>query len=76
MPVPTISSLGVILDAFLSMEVQVINVARTVFYHLWLVSQLVPYLISHNLATESHAMVTSRLDFCKSLYVGLPWNLI
>ncbi|XP_067316846.1 uncharacterized protein [Anolis sagrei] len=34
--------------------------------------QLRPYLGKSDLATVVHALVTSRLDYCNALYVGLP----
>ena len=61
------------LDSTLSMESQVVNGARTAFFHL---RQLVPYLSTSDLATVIHATVTSRLDFCNLLYAGLPLNLL
>ena len=75
-PVPSVKSLGVILDSSLTMEAQVANVTRVAFFHLRQARLLVPYLSAPNLATVIHAMVTSRLDFCNSLYAGLPLNLL
>ena len=34
--------------------------------------QLRPFLEMSDLATVTHALVTSRLDYCNALYVGLP----
>lgn len=45
-------------------------------YHVRLIRQLTLYLAPWNLATVTHTMITSRMDFCNSLYVGLPLNLI
>nr|XP_060615104.1 uncharacterized protein LOC132764950 [Anolis sagrei ordinatus] len=36
------------------------------------VRQLRPYLGKSDLATVVHALVTSRIDYCNALYVGLP----
>lgn len=58
------------------MEAQVAVNARTAFYQLRLVKQLVPYVVSHDLATVIHAMISSRLDYHNSLYIVLPLNLI
>lgn len=44
-------------------------VARSAFYQLRLVYQLRPYL---DLASVTHASVTSILDYCNELKVGLP----
>lgn len=43
---------------------------------LWLVHQLRPYLPKLELAMVVHAMVTSRLDYCNTLYMGLPLKTI
>ncbi|KAF7253589.1 Ryanodine receptor 2, partial [Varanus komodoensis] len=43
---------------------------------LRLIHQLRPYLENDCLATVTHALVTSRLDFCKVLYVGLPLKTV
>ncbi|XP_062830407.1 uncharacterized protein LOC134297289 [Anolis carolinensis] len=45
---------------------------RRAFAQLRLVCQLRPYLGKSDLATVVHALVTSRLDYCNALYVGLP----
>ncbi|KAF7236010.1 Olfactory receptor 10V1 [Varanus komodoensis] len=68
--------LGVLLDPELSLEAQVTAVARSVFLQLRLIHQLRPYLEYDCLATVTHALVTSRLDFCNALYVGLPLKTV
>ncbi|KAF7251302.1 putative uncharacterized transposon-derived protein F52C9.6, partial [Varanus komodoensis] len=67
-----VRSLGVLLDPELSLEAQVTEVARSAFFQLQLIHQLCPYLEYDCLATVTHTLVTSRLDFCNMLYVGLP----
>ncbi|KAF7238096.1 hypothetical protein EYD10_15124 [Varanus komodoensis] len=69
-------SLGVLLDPELSLEAQVTAVARSAFLQLRLINQLRPYLEYNCLATVTHALVTSRLDFCNALYVGLPLKTV
>ena len=71
----TVKSLGVTLDASLSMEAQVAKVAHQAFYHLRQVKQLAPHLSQDDLATVTHATVTSRLDYCNSLCADLPSTL-
>lgn len=46
---PRVGSLGMILDASLSLEVQISTAARSTFYHLWLIRHLIPYLTSQDL---------------------------
>ena len=65
-----------ILYASLSIGAQITNVACLAFFHLHQAQQLAPYLSTPDLATVIHATVTSRLDFCNSLYAGLPLNLL
>ncbi|KAF7254804.1 RNA-directed DNA polymerase from mobile element jockey [Varanus komodoensis] len=71
-----VRSLGVLLDPELSLEAQVTAAARSAFLQLRLIHQLRPYLENVCLATVTHALVTSRLDFCNALYVGLPLKTV
>ena len=71
----TVKNLGVMFDASLSMEAQITKVAQQAFYHLRQIKLPAPYLSSDDLATVIHATVTSRLDYCNSLYAGLPSTL-
>ncbi|KAF7246708.1 hypothetical protein EYD10_07374, partial [Varanus komodoensis] len=68
--------LGMFLDPELSLEAQVTVVARSAFFQLRLVHQLRPYLENDCLVTVTHVLVTSRLDFCNALYVGLPLKTV
>uniref|UniRef100_A0A803SUK8 Reverse transcriptase domain-containing protein n=1 Tax=Anolis carolinensis TaxID=28377 RepID=A0A803SUK8_ANOCA len=67
-----VCSLGVLLDSALTLDAQVSAVAGRAFAQLKLVRQLRPYLVKSDLAMVVHALVTSRLDYCNALYVGLP----
>ncbi|XP_077781511.1 uncharacterized protein LOC144327186 [Podarcis muralis] len=74
-PALSVKSLGVIFVTSLSMEVQIAAITKAAFFHLRQAKQLAPYLSRPDLATVIHATVTSRLDYCNSLYVGLPLRL-
>uniref|UniRef100_A0A803TPZ2 Reverse transcriptase domain-containing protein n=1 Tax=Anolis carolinensis TaxID=28377 RepID=A0A803TPZ2_ANOCA len=75
-----VRSLGVLLDSLLSLEPQVSAVARGAFEQLKLGRQLCLYLGKPDLAMVVQALVTSRLDYCNTLYVRLPlktvWKLV
>ncbi|KAF7251550.1 hypothetical protein EYD10_03015 [Varanus komodoensis] len=71
-----VRSLGVPLDPELTLEAQVSVVVRSTFHQLWWIHQLRPYLEDTCLATVTHALVTSRLDYCNALYVGLPLKTV
>ncbi|KAF7239847.1 Cardiolipin synthase (CMP-forming) [Varanus komodoensis] len=55
---------------------QVTAAVRSAFLQLRLIHQLRPYLEYDCLATVTHALVTSRLDFCNALYLGLPLKTV
>ncbi|KAF7242123.1 Transcription factor COE2, partial [Varanus komodoensis] len=71
-----VRSLGVLLDPELSLEAQVTAVVRSAFFQLRLIHQLHPYLENNYLVTVTHALVTSRLDSCNVLYVGLHLKMV
>ena len=58
------------------MDIQVANTAHLAFFDLCQARKLAPYLSASDPATVIRATVTSRLDFCNSLYAGLPLNLL
>ncbi|XP_058048302.1 uncharacterized protein LOC131202851 [Ahaetulla prasina] len=71
-PTEKVRNLGVLLDAWLSLEEHMTAVARGAFYLVRLIRQLRPFLDRDSLCTVTHALVTSRLDYCNALYMGLP----
>ena len=64
--------MGLFLDSFLSLDAQVSTVARNAFAQLKLLLQLQTFLERSDLATVTHALITSQLDYCNVLYVWLP----
>ena len=71
-----VRSSGVLLDSSLSLDAQVLVVARRAFPQLKLVRQLCTFLEMSDLATVTHALVTSHFDYYNTLYVGLPWKTV
>uniref|UniRef100_A0A803TXH6 Reverse transcriptase domain-containing protein n=1 Tax=Anolis carolinensis TaxID=28377 RepID=A0A803TXH6_ANOCA len=67
-----VRSLGVFLDSSLTLDAQVLAVAARAFAQLKLVRQLQLYFVKSDLAMVVHALVTSMMDYCSALYVGLP----
>lgn len=64
-----------VLDASLSMELQITNVVRMVFLQLCQVKQLVPHLSHHDSTTVMHATFTFILDYYNLLCTGLSLRL-
>ncbi|XP_058050467.1 uncharacterized protein LOC131203825 [Ahaetulla prasina] len=71
-PMERVRNLGVLLDGRLSFEEHLATVSRRAFYQVRLVRQLRPFLDRDALCTVTHALVTSRLDYCNALYLGFP----
>lgn len=70
----TVRNLGVVLDSSLKLDKQVAAVVKTSFYQLR--HKAMPYLRHNDLEKLIHALVTSILDYCNSLYLGLQLSLI
>ncbi len=69
---PSARNLGLILESDLSMSHHVTNLCRTAFYHLRCIARIRKYLSMSTTVTLVHAFVSSRLDSCNSLLIGLP----
>ena len=65
-------NLGIIFDDLLSMNKQVSHLSRICFNDLRNISYIRRYLLLDATKTIVHALIYSRLDYCNSLYYGLP----
>lgn len=72
----TVSNLGVLLDSSFKLDKQVSAVVRSSFYQLRLISKARQYVLHKDLEKLIHVFVTSRLDYCNSLYFGLHSALL
>ena len=72
----SVRDLGVILDQELTFTQHVNSVSRSCFYQLRQLRVISRTLTPSAAATLVHAFVASRLDYCSSLYVGLPQSRI
>uniref|UniRef100_A0A669EXB8 Reverse transcriptase domain-containing protein n=1 Tax=Oreochromis niloticus TaxID=8128 RepID=A0A669EXB8_ORENI len=70
------SNLGILLDSSLKFDKQVSAVVRSSFNQLRLISKAKHYIPHNDLEKLIHAFVTSRLDYCNSLYIGLSSSLL
>lgn len=71
-PTDSIRSLGFIFDSKLSLSNQIFSVTRSCYFHLRRIKQLLPYLDDPSLHLLIISLVLSRIDYCNSLYYGLP----
>ncbi len=65
-------NITVIIDSELCLSKHINLVVRNSFYQLRVISKLKSFLSFQELEKVIHAFITSRLDYCNSLYSGLP----
>ena len=71
-----IRNLGVKLDSELTLQSQISDVCRISYYHLRRINKIQKYLTKHGVKSLVQALVTGRMDYCNSLYFGLPLKYI
>ena len=69
---PLIRSLGFILDSNFSLTPQILSVSESCYFHLRQIKQLLPLLDDPTLQLLVSSLVLSGIDYCNSLYYGLP----
>ena len=67
----TVRNLGVTFDSHLKFDKQISNVVRTSFFQLCLLAKVKKFLSRHDLEKAIHALISSWLDYCNALYVGV-----
>jgi Reverse transcriptase (RNA-dependent DNA polymerase) len=70
-PTSTIKSLGVTLDCHLSFDQQVNNVCKNCYYHIRALRHVRDSLPDDIARMVACSIVTSRLDYCNSLYYNM-----
>lgn len=74
---PHVKNLGVTFDSGLRFDKQIRSVVSTsFFFQLRLLAKVKPFLSRQDLEKAIHAFISSRLDYCNALYVGLSQSLI
>jgi hypothetical protein len=68
----SVRDLGVILDQELTFSEHIQKLSRACFYQLRQLRVVARSLSFSSASMLTHAFVCSRLDYCSSLYVGLP----
>ena len=72
----SVKDLGMILVCNLSLKDQINKVVRVAGYHLRNIGFVRKYLDSNTIKMLVHNYVISRLDYCNSIYYGLPNYLL
>ncbi len=74
--VKTWFSLGVFWDQSLKFDKQINAVISSCFFQLRLLSKIKSFLSVKTLEIAIHALITTRLDYCNSLYLGISKSSI
>jgi len=62
---------GVWIDNNINLEKQISVVVKSCFFHLLLLAKVKQFLSCKHFEIAMHAFITSRLDYCNSLYIGV-----
>uniref|UniRef100_A0A8C6VU81 Reverse transcriptase domain-containing protein n=1 Tax=Nothobranchius furzeri TaxID=105023 RepID=A0A8C6VU81_NOTFU len=68
---PSVRNLGVTFDPALTLDSHVSSLVRSSFFHLRNIAKLSPILSRSELETVLHTSISSRLDYCNSLFTCL-----
>ena len=71
-PSSSARNLGVIFDDHMNMEDHVTNICRSAHFHLRNIGAIRNFLTDDAAAQLVHSFITSRIDYCNSLLIGLP----
>ena len=74
--VPCVRNLGVMMDNSLTMEKHVNTVCKSAYFQLRKIKHIRHCLTEGVTKTLVQALVTSRIDYCNALLVGLPKKLL
>ncbi|XP_026176392.1 uncharacterized protein LOC113138288 [Mastacembelus armatus] len=69
--IPLVTNLGFKMDRDLKFDKQIGAVVKSVFFHLRRLAKLRPLVSKQHFELVIHAFVTSRLDYCNALYLGV-----
>jgi len=69
-------NLGVVVDSQLSMSAHVAAVCRDGYYQLRQLRPLKKCITDEAIKTLTHALISSRLDYCNVLYCGIAEGLL
>ena len=72
----SVTNLGVTIDPHLTFDNHIKQLCKTAFFHLRNIARLRPSLTLADAEKLVHAFVSSRLDYCNSLFIGInSYNL-
>lgn len=73
---PSVTNLGLIFDSALKFDKQISAVVKSSFFQLRLLSKAKSFLTFAEFERVIHLFISSRLDYCNSLYIGMSQSNI
>ena len=71
-PSESAKNLGVVLDSSLSFRPHVDSIIKTCNFHIRNLYMIKDFVNRKNLVTMVHSLIISKVDYCNSLFIGLP----
>ena len=67
----TVKHVGVIMHSYFKLDKQINSVIKSSFFQLRLLSKVKPILSFSDFERVIHAFISTRLDYCNAIYVGV-----
>ena len=71
-PCESAKNLGVVLDSSLSFRPHIDSIVKTCNFHIRNLHMIKDFVNRKNLITLVHSLIVSKVDYCNSLFIGLP----
>ena len=71
-PCESAKNLGVVLDSSLSFRSHIDSIVKTCNFHIRNLYMIKDFVNRKNLVTLVHSLIVSKVDYCNSLFIGLP----
>ena len=71
-PCESAKNLGVVLDSSLSFRSHIDFIVKTCNFHIRNLYMIEDFVNMKNLVTLVHSLIISNVDYCNSLFIGLP----
>ena len=71
-PCESAKNLGVVLDSSLSFRSHIDSIVKTCNFHIRNLYMIKDFVNMKNLVTLVHSLIISKMDYCNSLFIGLP----
>ena len=71
-PCESTKNLGVVLDSSLGFRSYIDSIVKTCNFHIRNLYMIKDFVNRKNLVTLVHSLIISTVDYCNSLFIGLP----